>query len=69
MHRFTPVVAASVWITAVTLMEIRFGLLAMPKGRPVEVRDTTIIARVESLPRRFQRARGDSALFYTSPTG
>jgi toxin FitB len=25
--------AASVWITAVTLMEIRFGLLTMPKGR------------------------------------
>ena len=24
--------AASVWITAVTLMEIRFGLLTMPKG-------------------------------------
>jgi len=25
--------AASLWITAVTLMEIRFGLLTMPKGR------------------------------------
>jgi predicted nucleic acid-binding protein len=25
--------AASVWITSVTLMEIRFGLLTMPKGR------------------------------------
>jgi predicted nucleic acid-binding protein len=33
MHGFTPVVAVSVWITAVTLMEIRFGLLTMPKGR------------------------------------
>jgi hypothetical protein len=25
--------AASVWITAITVMEIRFGLQAMPKGR------------------------------------
>ena len=25
--------AASIWITAITTMEIRFGLLAMPKGR------------------------------------
>jgi toxin FitB len=32
--------AASVWITAVTLMEIRFGLLTMPKGR----RQNTLIS-------------------------
>jgi toxin FitB len=25
--------AASIWITAITVMEIRFGLQAMPKGR------------------------------------
>ena len=26
--------SASVWITAITVMEIRFGLQTMPKGRP-----------------------------------
>jgi hypothetical protein len=42
MHGFTSVIAVSVWVTAVARMETRFGLLTMPKGRPVEVHDTII---------------------------
>jgi len=35
--------AASVWITAITVMEIHFGLQTMPKGR-----------RQDALPRSFE---------------
>ena len=44
MHGFIPVVAASVWITAVTLMEIRFGSLTMPKGRRQNARRNELIS-------------------------
>jgi predicted nucleic acid-binding protein len=39
--------AASVWITAVTLMEIRFGLLTTPKGRRQNARQNELISAFE----------------------
>jgi hypothetical protein len=59
--------ASSIWITAITVMEIRFGLQTMPGGRRREMMtksfETVLEKKIEGRVAPFDTAAGERAAF------